>query len=88
MNASTTVIVKNYDVKSIRKTIPIGASAYVKKVTINGETTPSRCHLDFYDAFRLGGEIVVELTADKLSVDDCAGTLPESISTGGFSTVR
>jgi hypothetical protein len=88
MNASTTVTVKNYDVKSVQKNIPVGTSAYVKEVTINGKPTASRCHFDFYDAFRLGGDIVIELTADKVLADDCAGSLPESISTGGFSTVR
>jgi hypothetical protein len=88
MNASTTVTVKNYDIKSMHKTIPVGASAYVKRVTINGKPTASRCHFDFYDTFRLGGEVVIELTADKASADHCAGSLPESISTGGFSTVR
>ena len=88
MNASTTVTVKNYDVKSVQKTIPVGASAYVKNVIINGKPTASRCHFDFYDTFRLGGEIVIELTAVKALADNCAGSVPESISTGGFSTVR
>jgi Glycosyl hydrolase family 92 len=88
MNASTTVTVKNYDAKSVQKSIPADTPAYVERVTINGKPTASRCHFDFYDAFRLGGEVVIELTADKDSADDCAGPLPESISTGGFSIVR
>jgi hypothetical protein len=88
MNASTTVTVKNYDAKSVQKSIPAGTPAYVERVTINGKPTASRCHFDFYDAFRLGGEVVIELTADQDSADDCAGPLPESISTGGFSIVR
>jgi putative alpha-1,2-mannosidase len=88
MNASTTVTVKNYDVKSVQKNIPVGASGYVKNVTINGKPAASRCYFDFYDTFRLGGEVVIELTADKASADDCAGSVPESISNGGFSTVR
>ena len=88
MNASTTVTVKNYDPKSVQKSIPAGTPAYVERVTINGKPTASRCHFDFYDAFRLGGEVVIELTADKDSADDCAGPLPESISTGGFSIVH
>jgi len=88
MNASTTVTVKNYDVKSVQKTIPIGASAYVKSVTINGKPTASRCHFDFYDTFRLGGEVVIELTDERALADNCAGSMPESISTGGFSTAR
>lgn len=80
--------VKNFDKNSIQKTIPAGVSAYVKSVTINGKPTASRCHFDFYDTFRLGGDIVIELTADKALANDCAGSVPESISTGGFSTAR
>lgn len=72
----------------MQKIIPIGASAYVKNVTVNGKPTVSRCHLDFYDTFRLGGDIVIELTADRALANDCAGSLPESISTGGFSVAR
>lgn len=88
LNTSTTVTVKNFDAKSVQKTIPAGASAFVKSVTINGKATESRCHFDFYDTFRLGGEIAIELTADKNEVDSCAGSLPLSLSTGGFATVR
>jgi hypothetical protein len=49
--------------------------------TINGVPS-SRCHLDFYDASRLGGEVVITLTANKAKADDCLRGLPESISTG------
>ncbi|KAH6906323.1 glycosyl hydrolase [Coprinopsis sp. MPI-PUGE-AT-0042] len=48
----------------------------------------SRCHLDFYDTFRLGGEIVITLTDDAGEVDSCAGTLPDSLSTGGWGEAR
>ncbi|KZT22603.1 glycoside hydrolase family 92 protein [Neolentinus lepideus HHB14362 ss-1] len=88
LNVSTTVTVKNYDPTSIQYPIPSGASAYVKSVTVNGQATESRCHFDFYDTFKVGGEIVIELTSNKTEVDSCAGSLPQSISTGGFASAR
>jgi hypothetical protein len=48
----------------------------------------SRCHFDFYDTFRLGGEIVITLTDDASAVDSCAGSLPDSLSTGGWKDAR
>ena len=48
----------------------------------------SRCHFDFYDVFRVGGEVVIEVTADKNAVDNCGAGLPESVSTGGFTIAR
>lgn len=68
---STTVTVRNFDPASVQKTIPAGTAAYVANVTINGQRLASRCHFDFYDTFRVGGEIVIELTADKEAVNDC-----------------
>jgi len=88
LNVSTTVTTVNYDPKSVQNPIPAGVAAYVKSVTINGQPSISRCHFDFYDVFRVGGEVVIELTANKTAVNDCGGTLPESISTGGFSQPR
>lgn len=88
LNISTTVTTVNFDPRSVQKTIPAGTAAYVKNVTINGAPSTSRCHVDFYDAFRLGGEVVITLTANKTEADDCLGALPESISTGGFSKAR
>jgi hypothetical protein len=88
LNTSTTITTLNYDARSVQKTIPAGVSAYVKSVTINGNISSSRCHFDFYDVFRLGGEVVIELTSDKASVDDCGASVPESVSTGGFSSPR
>lgn len=88
LNVSTTVTTVNYDAKSIQKTIPPGTPAYVQNVTINGQPTASRCHFDFYDVFRVGGQVVITLTADKNAADDCQGKLPESISTGGFAQAR
>jgi len=88
LNVSTTVTTLNYDAKSVQKIIPPGTAAYVQNVTINGVPTASRCHFDFYDVFRVGGEVVITLTADKTAADDCLGVLPESISTGGFAKAR
>jgi len=88
LNVSTTVTALNFDPASVNKTIPAGTAAYVANVTINGVAAKSRCHFDFYDTFRVGGEIVITLTSDKTAADSCLGELPESISTGGFSQAR
>ncbi|KAL4067290.1 glycoside hydrolase family 92 protein [Scleroderma yunnanense] len=88
LGKSTTVIVKNYDPKSIDYPIPEGVAAYVKSVTINSEPATSRCYIDFYDTFRVGGEIVIELTADKNEANSCGGPVPDSLSTGGFAHPR
>ena len=88
LGKSTTVTVKNYDPKSISYPIPAGVAAYVKSVTINGEPAVSRCYIDFYDTFRAGGEIVIELTADKNEADGCGGPVPDSLSAGGFARPR
>lgn len=76
--------------------MPPGASAYVKSVTINGVVQEGRCAFDFYDTFRVGGSIVVELTADRGEAEGCAvgngtataGGVPQSLSEGGFASVR
>ncbi|THU96772.1 glycoside hydrolase family 92 protein [Dendrothele bispora CBS 962.96] len=91
MNTSTTVTVVNFDPKSVQQNIPRGAAAYVKTVTLNGEQMSGRCHFDFYDVFRLGGEVTIEVTADKNSVNNCGsgeGAIPESVSLGGFASLR
>jgi len=85
---STTVTVTNFDPTSVAGTIPAGAAAYVKEVRINNATTPSLCSFDFYDTFRAGANIEIVLTADKNAANDCKGTVPQSISTGGFSKIR
>lgn len=87
LNTSTTITTVGFNAKSVQKVIPPGTAAYVANVTING--VPSgRCHFDFYDVFRVGGNVTIELTADKAAADDCLGNLPESLSTGGFATAR
>jgi len=88
LNVSTTVTVQNFDPRSVQQTIPAGVAAYVTSVTVNGVASPSRCHFDFYDVFKVGGEVVIEVTADKDSVDDCGASVPESLSTGGFAETR
>ncbi|KAF7357737.1 Glycoside hydrolase family 92 protein [Mycena venus] len=88
LGTSTTVTVVGFNSKSVQRIIPPGTAAYVANVTINGVPSASRCHLDFYDTFRVGGNITITLTADKTVADDCLGALPESLSTGGFSAAR
>ncbi|KAI0310652.1 glycoside hydrolase family 92 protein [Amylostereum chailletii] len=88
LNVSTTVTVAGFDPDSVARTIPNGASAFVKAVTVNNQTQASRCHFDFFDTFRVGGDIVIEVTADKNSVNDCGASVPQSLSTGGFASPR
>jgi hypothetical protein len=88
LGTSTTVTTIGFDPKSVRRVIPAGTAAYVANVTINGVPAASRCHIDFYDVFRVGGNVTIELTADKAAADDCLGALPESLSTGGFASAR
>jgi hypothetical protein len=90
LNVSTTFTAKNFDSRSVSAngTIPAGVPAYVKSVSINGVEAPSRCHFDFYDVFRVGGEVVLELTADKDEANSCGASVPDSLSTGGFASAR
>jgi hypothetical protein len=82
LGVSTTVTAVNYDANSIRRTIPIGTAAYVQAVMINGKPAASTCHIDFYDTFRVGGNVTIVLTADKAAVGACNGTVPDSLSSG------
>jgi hypothetical protein len=86
MNTSTTVTTIGFDPKSVQQKIPKGTAAYVKSLTVNGVVHNSTCHFDFYDTFRVGGEIVLELTSDTNVT--CHSAVPESISTGGFASLR
>ncbi|KAJ8472735.1 hypothetical protein ONZ51_g8332 [Trametes cubensis] len=88
LGVSTTITTKGFDKRSVQKTIPKGVAAYVKSVTVNGVVQPTRCHFDFNDVFRVGGEVVIEVTADMDSVNSCGASVPESVSTGGFTTIR
>lgn len=88
LNVTTSVNVVDFDARTLSKIIPPGARAYVKNVTWNGNELESTCHFDFYDVFRTGGELVMWMTSDKTAVDKCRGSLPGSLSTGGFNTAR
>lgn len=88
LNTSTTVTTLGFDPKSIQATIPDGAAAYVKNVTINGVESPTKCHFDFYDVFRAGGEVIIEVTDDIAQGNDCGSAVPESVSMGGFGSLR
>lgn len=84
LHTSTTVTVVNYSADSIQEIIPAGTPAYVESVTVNGVAVDTRCHFDFQDTFKKGGDIVITLTADKDSANSCAGSVPASLSNGGF----
>ncbi|KIK69222.1 glycoside hydrolase family 92 protein [Collybiopsis luxurians FD-317 M1] len=88
LNTSTTITTLGFDPKSIQAKIPNGAAAYVKNVTLNGVELATKCHFDFYDVFRKGGEVVIEVTANMNEGNDCGSAVPESLSSGGFATVR
>ncbi|KAI0063500.1 glycoside hydrolase family 92 protein [Artomyces pyxidatus] len=88
LNVSTTVTVAGFDPKSVNGTIPKGAAAYVQSVSVNNQTLASRCHFDFYDTFRVGGEIVITVTANRSAVNSCGASVPQSLSTGGFASAR
>ena len=88
LGVSTTITVTGFDSKSVNETIPAGAAAFVQEVRVNNVTTESRCAFDFYDTFRVGADIEIVLTADESKAAGCAGPVPQSLSTGGFATLR
>ncbi|KAF5380259.1 hypothetical protein D9757_008192 [Collybiopsis confluens] len=88
LNTATTITTHGFDPKSVQANIPKGAAAYVKSVTVNGVELATKCHFDFYDVFRKGGQVDIEVTADMDEGNDCGTAVPESLSTGGFATVR
>ncbi|KZV68558.1 glycoside hydrolase family 92 protein [Peniophora sp. CONT] len=88
LNVSTTVTVTNFDPKSVAVKIPAGAAAYVQSVKVNNETLSTVCSFDFYDTFRIGADIEIVLTDDKDAANDCGSAVPQSLSTGGFATLR
>ncbi|KAF9061315.1 glycoside hydrolase family 92 protein [Rhodocollybia butyracea] len=88
LNTFTTVTTLGFDPKSIQTPIPNGTAAYVKNVTLNGVELSGKCHFDFYDVFRLGGEVVIEVTDDITQGNDCGSSVPESLSAGGFAVAR
>lgn len=88
LNTSTTITTVGFDPNSVQATIPDGAAAYVKNVTFNGVELASKCHFDFYDVFKVGGTMLIEVTDDITQGNDCGASVPESVSMGGFATVR
>ncbi|KAF8318019.1 glycoside hydrolase family 92 protein [Clavulina sp. PMI_390] len=97
LNVSTTVTVAGFDQASVTAavdgsgtgTIPTGARAYVVNATLDGVPFESTCHFDFYDVFRKGGQLVLGVSAN--ATVGCLGTggsLPMSLSTGGFAQAR
>jgi len=88
LNVSTTVTVAGFDARSVNATVPRGAAAYVQSVRINNATQASPCHFDFYDTFRAGADIVITVTADRATANNCGASVPQSISTGGFAATR
>ena len=88
LNVSTTVTVDGFDARSVGAKVPHGVAAYVQSVRVNNVTQASPCHLDFYDTFRVGADVVITVTADRAAADSCGASVPHSISTGGFTTTR
>ena len=92
MNTSTTVTVEGFDARSLQETIPSGVAAYVQSVRVSSSNAiiqnASLCYFDFYDTFRVGADIVITVTADRNAANDCGGSVPQSISTGGFAIAR
>ena len=94
LNTSTTVTVEGFDARSVQETVPRGAAAYVQSVRVSAPNSnvtmqnASRCHFDFYDTFRVGAGVVITVTADRNAANNCGGSVPQSISTGGFAMVR
>lgn len=88
LKTSTTFTVKNFSPLSDQKVVPAGVPVYVKSVTINGKPAKSRCWVDFYDVVRVGGNVDIEVTADRAQAEGCGGVPPDSVSKGGFAQAR
>lgn len=87
LGKSTIVTVANFDPRCVNvRNIPRGVRAYVKTITYNGHPLEGgkRCHLDFLAVFKKGGDIVIEVTNSEADALGCVGSLPSSLSTGGF----
>ena len=77
-NTTTTIIATNFVSNPANGT---GGTVFVQNVTIDGQPAPSNCFLE-WDVFEKGGTVELTLT-DDINVT-CGGTLPPSLSTGGF----
>ncbi|KZV95053.1 glycoside hydrolase family 92 protein [Exidia glandulosa HHB12029] len=89
LGVSTTVTVDGFDPASVKRNIPDGAAAYVANVTVNGvPSVTGRCFIDFFDTFKKGGNITITVTSNMDEADSCEGSLPDSLSTGGWASAR
>jgi putative alpha-1,2-mannosidase len=86
---STRFIVKNFDSRSIQQSPSLNEDIrmFVSRVTVNGTPTDSICWLSWDDVVG-GGEIEITVDWDAAAAQErgCAGSLPDSLATGGFST--
>ncbi|KAI0296922.1 glycoside hydrolase family 92 protein [Multifurca ochricompacta] len=71
-NTKTTIRAKTFTANAI----------FIKTVTIDGAPWRSNCYIE-WDVFVRGGTIELELTEEDPNVG-CGGSLPPSLSTGGF----
>ncbi|PFH48572.1 glycoside hydrolase family 92 protein [Amanita thiersii Skay4041] len=85
-NVSTEFTVKGFDPSTLTSTPPSGSGLYVKRITINGHESDSLCWITFEDAVG-GGEVVIEVDGDAQAAAErgCAGKLPDSLESGGFT---
>ena len=85
-NTTATIKVANFAGNPANGT---GGTVFVQNVTIDGVLAKSNCFLE-WDVFEKGSTVELTLT-DDITVG-CGGngvdTLPPSLSTGGFSTLR
>ena len=84
---TTTFTVSGFDKAGLAATVPAGARVYVTGVFVDGVQRDSICWLTFEDVVG-GGEIVITVDgdADAAAARGCGGegTLPDSLTTGGF----
>ena len=76
-----------FDKAGLAASVPDGARVYVTGVSVNGKKKKSVCWLAFEDVVG-GGEVVITVDGDAeaAAARGCGGegTLPDSLSTGGF----
>ncbi|KAI0339451.1 hypothetical protein BDW22DRAFT_1336332 [Trametopsis cervina] len=86
-NTSTRFTVKNFDSRSVQVSPPTNQDVrlYVSGVSVNGQPTESICWLSWDDVVG-GGTIEITVDADAAAAEarGCAGSLPDSLATGGF----
>lgn len=91
LRGTLVVVVNGFDASAVAQTIPQGARAFVGSVSVNGKRQSSRCKISFTDLFPGPGAnttLELEMTADEAAANSCGdgdGSLPSSLSTGGFA---